>query len=282
LWFPTTYLFSFPSPNHFYRDDLRSDLRLQTSVLRRISVIGIFSHIFYGVIMAVDGWVCETRKPTTKEVGPNVMAHRNRKGLWGFTVLAGCDARTKFLMWSCQSKGSANDILAWRYCRVNQEILQKGRLALEYFLIGDEAFGCEDQFLVPWGGRGIGSDKDAFNYHLSVRRQVIERAFGILVRRWGVFHRPLTCAYKRWFLVATVAAKLHNVCIDNNVPVVPRHQKDVRVGDQPNVFLNVQANDRDFLHTAVDTRGDRRRRITAALAAQGIKRPSHASHNSRA
>lgn len=55
--------------------------------------------VFNGVVMAVDGWVLETRQPYKGEVR-NVMSYRNRKGVWGCVVLAGCDARTKFHIFS--------------------------------------------------------------------------------------------------------------------------------------------------------------------------------------
>jgi hypothetical protein len=76
--------------------------------------------------------------------------------------------------------------------------------------------------------QGIGKAKDSFNFHLSVRRQAIERAFSIMVRRWGIFWRPLTCAFKKWALVTTVCAKVHNVCIDSilNEPL-ERHPRTV-------------------------------------------------------
>ena len=57
------------------------------------------------------------------------------------------------------------------------ELLQRypSLLPEKYFFIGDEAFVCEKQLLVPFSGRGIGTMKDSFNFHLSARRQVIER-----------------------------------------------------------------------------------------------------------
>jgi hypothetical protein len=32
--------------------------------------------------------------------------------------------------------------------------MDPGFLPDEYYVIGDEAFACTDQFLVPWGGTG--------------------------------------------------------------------------------------------------------------------------------
>ena len=55
----------------------------------------------------------------------------------------------------------------------------------------DEAYTCTNQELSPWKGKSLSVEKDAFNYYLSLHRQVVERAFGLLVGRWGIFWRPL-------------------------------------------------------------------------------------------
>jgi hypothetical protein len=69
---------------------------------------GVLKHC----VLAVDGWVCRTRKPQRGEVD-NPMAYRNRHGCFGLVVLAGCDARLRFHMFSVVSTGSTNDVLAW-------------------------------------------------------------------------------------------------------------------------------------------------------------------------
>lgn len=235
----------------------------------------------YGCVMAIDGWVCMTRKPTMAEVD-RPMDYYNRKGFWGFTVLAGCDARTKFHMFSCKSAGSCNDISVWQVCDVYKKILQAGLLPAEYYFIGDEAFSCEQQILTPWGGKGIGHEKDSFNYQLSARRQVIERSFAILTGRWGIFQRPLRCAVDKWSLVATVAAKLHNICVDKNIPLISSHECNTDDADVWEVITNAQANDASLVTTATATTGARRKVITEKLANFGIRRPMYAIHNSKA
>ena len=55
------------------------------------------AEVFDKVVMAIDGWVMQTRKPYDSEV-TNVSSYMNRKGFWGMVVLAGCDARTRFTM----------------------------------------------------------------------------------------------------------------------------------------------------------------------------------------
>jgi len=76
-------------------------------------------------------------------------------------------------MFSARNTGSCNDCTAWERSRL-KEAIDAGRLDGKFFFIGDDGFTCEDQFVTPWSGTGIGIAKDSFNYHLSVRRQVIE------------------------------------------------------------------------------------------------------------
>ena len=191
-----------------------------------------FSHgRMTGCVMAVDGWVCATRQPTVKEVGINIKSYRNRKSCWGIVVLAGCDARCRFTLFSSQCSGSTNDIMAWEMYSL-KTLLDDGLLPPQYYFIGDEAFTNTAQFLSPHGGTGIGDWKDSFNYHLSAMRQCIERAFGILTKRWGIFWRPLACRFDKWSTICTVAAKLHNFCIDEGAPVFPRYDPDIHEGDE--------------------------------------------------
>lgn len=222
--------------------------------------------------LAIDGWVCRTRCPTVNEV-QFPMSYRNRHDCFGIVVLAGCFANLKFGMFSCVSCGSTNDVMAWDFCAMKAE-LDKGSLPERYYFIGDEAFVNTNQFLVPYSGTGLRRDKDSFNYHLSSMRQCIERAFSLLTQRWGIFWRPLRCEYRKWTLVCTVAAKLHNFCIDEDegtqADIERRMDCDATEDDDPNVYLN------DFVDENVQRHPSsisRRREITQHLEDCGIFRP---------
>ena len=110
-------------------------------------------------------------------------------------------------------------------------LIMAGLLPEEYYMIGDEAFVCSDQLLTPWSGHGLDLWRDSFNFHLSSMRQCIERAFAHLTQKWGIFWRPLRCSFKRWSLVCTVCAKLHNYCIDmkNEYPDVGRMKMMMKI-----------------------------------------------------
>ncbi len=112
-----------------------------------------------------------------------------------------------------------------------------------YFGVGDDAFVNSDTLLTPWSGRGLTIFQDFFNYHLSAMRQTIERAFGIYVRRWGVFNRSLTVALHKWGFLADVCARLHNFCIRQRQGGPPsRMAFDVQTGDVPQVIFNKKRN----------------------------------------
>jgi len=155
-----------------------------------------------------------------------------------------------------------------------------GLLPSRYYLIGDEAFSCTNQLLTPYSGRNLGVWKDSFNFHLSSMRQCIERSFSVLTQRWGILWRPLRCRFRRWTTVLTVCAKLHNFCIDKNIPVAQhRFYEDVEADDFPEVLLN---DDRMSDDTNQSYVANRRTSFTQELQLKGVRRPNHAMINSRA
>jgi hypothetical protein len=76
-------------------------------------------------------------------------------------------------------------------------------------------YPCTGQKMSPWKGQNLLVEKDAFYYYLSLNRQVIERALGILVQRWGIFWRPLRLSMHRHGVAICVACQLHNLCISD-------------------------------------------------------------------
>lgn len=263
---------------------LKSDDLKQTS-----EEFSKFSHgKLKGCIMAIDGWVCKTRQPMVKEVGLDVKAYRNRKSCWAIVVLAGCDARLRFNMVSARSSGSTHDHLIWESSvvknRLDEEFKNGSLRNTDYYVIGDEAFVCTDHLLTPWSGKNLEPCKDSFNYYLSSMRQCIERAFGLLTQRWGIFWRPLACRFDKWSTIVTVCCKLHNLCIDlNDDAIQDRYHRDNLPGDSRDLVANDPVDDEA-------ERGDRRpggharsmrMSLTQELQRSGCLRPSHAFANSK-
>jgi hypothetical protein len=75
---------------------------------------------------------------------------------------------------------STNDNTSYIVTQLSKDI-KAGLLPEQYHVVLDEAYPCTVQEMSPWKGRNLAVEKDAFNYCSSLNRQVIERAFGILV-----------------------------------------------------------------------------------------------------
>jgi hypothetical protein len=97
----------------------------------------------------------------------------------------------------------------------------------------------------------------------------------------------LRCRYDRWSLICTVAAKLHNFCIEENIGVCARHFADIEAGDSWEILNNnLDAERQDYQdeggRSSIRPTGNRRKNITNQLDLQGITRPRHAFANSKA
>jgi len=165
-------------------------------------------------------------------------------------------------------------------------LIKGGHLPADYHVVLDEAYSCTQQELSPWKGKQLPPDKDAFNYYLSLHRQVIERAFGILVNRWGIFWRPLLVSMEHIPLIVRVACKLHNICVDrfgtskstlyNRGP----RETDVQAGDHAlPLFTDGTQVGRGYRSDL--ERSQTRETVTGRLKRDGILRPLNKMRHSR-
>jgi len=188
-------------------------------------------------------------------------------------------------------RSSSHDNTSYISTQLSKDI-KNGLLPNMYHVVLDEAYPCTEQEMSPWKGRNLSVEKDAFNYYLSLCRQVIERAFGILVQRWGIFWRPLRLSMNHRGVVIRTACKLHNICIDDfgscrrRIQTIHRHS---------NVDFTQESDDRDgdtrvlqFTDgTPMMTRGYRsdlercshRDSWTNQIRDQGLMRPDHSTYS---
>lgn len=230
-----------------------------------------------------DGLVIETRMPFAREVGVDRRSYMNRKGYYGIVVQAFCDARGKFLYCSACHSGGTHDASAYAGSALCAA-LEQGLLPDHLYVIGDEAYRAAKQFLVPWSGRGLDPYRDSFNYHLSLMRQVIERSFGMVFKRWGLFQRPLLVGMDKWALTIGVAFKLHNYCVDRNVPMPQLAEEEIGLTDAA-VAVNVAAAAQHEHRICPGRRSDlddcpKRIQLTLALEEMGYLRPGFAYRRS--
>ena len=177
-----------------------------------------------GTVLAKDGIVIETTQPNIKEVLGDVASNYNRKGYFGMVGLAAVDVNAKFCMARLDWSGNCNDNVAYASSELNT-LIRAGELPEDLHTVSDEAFCASGaQELTPFSRRQLRalmttnsadySMKRTFNYLLSYQRCTVERAFGMLLRKWVILMRRLECSRLHCKLIWRVCVKLHNLCVD--------------------------------------------------------------------
>lgn len=176
--------------------------------------------VFPGTVAAGDGVVFRMLKPVWEDVDGAFSNYYVRKGFYAMNMQAFVDGKCRFLNISMIACSSSHDSTAYTFCGMSR-VIKEGKLPLWAHVVLDEAYMCDVQELSPWRARQMQgctpakkAQRDAFNYFLSLHRQVVERAFGILVARWGIFWRALRFSIAGNSLVIVVCCKLHNLCVD--------------------------------------------------------------------
>jgi hypothetical protein len=193
-----------------------------------------------GLVGATDGLVIQRLKPKKKEIDDaDYKRWLNRKGYFAYVAQAIVGAYTEFLMFELRWPGATNDSTAFGMSEGMTWLNTMAELYPNGWLSGDDACCALHKLLVtPFTKAQLKkARKDnyelylmmrAFNQVASSQRITVERAFGILVRRFGCFWT--TFENGDGPLMIMVCAKLHNICVhrwrQNNphtLPVVPSH-----------------------------------------------------------
>jgi hypothetical protein len=185
-----------------------------------------------GICGAGDGSVVQITEPVASDLGgkPSKI-YINRKGFFALLVQAFCGAHTNFWYFRVGWPGATNDITAYKQTPLHLNSTTQG-LATSVpdwvsFLL-DEAYssigGCH---LTPFTSHQLKKaicspdpqkilylKMRTFNHVLSSQRITIERAFGQLVRRWGILWCTNSCRLKSVSLMVQCCAKLHNICVE--------------------------------------------------------------------
>jgi DDE superfamily endonuclease len=115
-----------------------------------------------------------------------------RKGYYAIPLQVVCDSSYRFLFLSERAAGATHVSLACSGSIIH-EALANSSLPEGYWIAGDEAYQFSDAVLTTWPSSLARDDsaKDAFNFYQSSLRIHIEQAFGQLVRRFGIFRKPI-------------------------------------------------------------------------------------------
>ena len=81
-----------------------------------------------------------------------------------------------------------------------------------FYFLGDAAYQACSRVLTPFQGNQSEPER-TFSFYQSSLRIHVERAFGLLINRFGILWRPLACAHRRISLVLGACMGLHNFII---------------------------------------------------------------------
>ncbi|KAE9350284.1 hypothetical protein PF008_g6521 [Phytophthora fragariae] len=168
-------------------------------------------NILTGCVGCVDGWLCEIRAPSEKEV-PDVSAFfSGHYQKYGLIVQAICDSQCRFTGYCFNSPGKVGDSIAFKKWKLREAIMQ---LPAGFYIIGENAYPLSESLLVPFNKLEIkGKAYSDYNFYLSQLWIRIEMAFGLLVNKWQILKRPLVVDFVNVKKVIKTCMKLHNFCI---------------------------------------------------------------------
>ena len=190
-----------------------------------IQLIRWGQHLTVGTIYAGDGLAIEIAQPTVSDLSNRPLSvFRNRKGFWAIIAQGFCDAYTRFGVFDVKWPGGTNDIIAYQMTDIYKRATDNLFPPWATFVLDEAYSSCGGMHLTPFSFNQLRRAKEtnelqyrkmlAFNNVLSSQRITIERAFGILVRRWGILWRPIAFNLAKAATIARVCAMLHNVCVD--------------------------------------------------------------------
>lgn len=198
-----------------------------------IQLIRWGQHLTAGTIYAGDGLAIEIGQPSVEELrGRPISIFRNRKGFWALIAQGFCDANTRFAVFDVKWPGNTNDIIAYNMTDICHKAVTGYFPPWATFVLDEAYSSCGGMHLTPFSVHQLKRAKRSeislyykmlsFNNILSSQRITIERAFGILVRRWGILWKPITYRLDKVATIVRVCAMLHNVCVDRWLLSKPR------------------------------------------------------------
>ncbi|CAH1973541.1 unnamed protein product [Acanthoscelides obtectus] len=85
---------------------------------------------------------------------------------------------------------------------------------LSHALIADEAYPLKTYLRRPYPERSLGPEEEYYNRRLSLARQVVECAFGIMTSKWRLLTKRIKVHLQKADIIIQCICLLHNIVID--------------------------------------------------------------------
>jgi DDE superfamily endonuclease len=213
-----------------------SDHEQQRSIARQF--LARSAAKFGNCVGCIDGLLIHTEKPMERELeltkcGSSTF-YCGRKNKFGYNMQGVCDADGKFTAVWILHPAASSDYISLIRSKFYKKISTPGFLAPGCVIFGDNAYVSTDFMVTPYKNVRAGP-KDDFNFYHSQLRITIERAFGMLVRRWAVLRYPMASRMGsiKQIALTMCLCSLHNFCTASKETLVFENDDD----DVPNVLL---------------------------------------------
>ncbi|WAR13889.1 HARB1-like protein, partial [Mya arenaria] len=160
---------------------------------------------FPSVISAVDGTHVSIQTPSEDEE-----QYVNRKHFHSINVQASCDHRGVFTSINVIWPGSTHDAHVFRTSELFHFMETHHHGLEDGILLGDSAYPCKPYLLTPYLHPAIEALQHFNDAHCSTRN-VIERAFGVLKRRFHILYTEIRMKPLKVSKIVVCCVVLHNL-----------------------------------------------------------------------
>lgn len=157
----------------------------------------------------------------------------NSKKKYAINMQGVCDADCRFIAFSAKHPGGTNDAPAFSNSKLIDICMSQ---IFPFHWNGDNAYSLSETCMIPFPGVNLHithPEQEAFNFWHSQLRITIERAFGIFIRRWGIFWKALQFDVAFCIQIIHACIRLHNFCINARLGIVADKYKQ-----PPHVMVN--------------------------------------------
>lgn len=161
-------------------------------------------------------------------------ASRDRKGQISQNCLAVCSFDFRFLYFIAGFEGSVADATMFMHARLMDFMIPQGK-----YYLADAGFAACDTLLVPyrgvryhlaeWGRAGVrpANKEELFNLRHAQARNVVERIFGVLKKRWDILNRAPQYDMDIQARIPAGLGAVHNFIVDHDETDIQQYLHDL-------------------------------------------------------
>ena len=176
-----------------------------------------------GVIGAIDCTHIAIQRPSVE----NPEIFRCRKGYFSLNVQAVCGPDLRFHNVVARWPGSVHDSRIFENSRLCADL--EANLNPRYHLLGDAGYALKRYLLTPVASP-CNAQERAYNNSHTRTRNTVERAFGVLKRRFGYLGKNVRTALDTTKNIIVSALVLHNIAVETRL-VLPQDGRDIIIDD---------------------------------------------------